>query len=145
MPYNAIGAVGPSLDAWVTRGRTMTTAAANQQKTDAKENPTSPKVIASAAGAGAGATVSSLLLWLLGITVWHQPATAGAVDQAMAAVPSPVSAIVVLAVTVASSAVFGWRVTDPLRISKSELPTVMRMRQQRSLHPETGQPSDQTR
>lgn len=65
--------------------------------------------------------MSSLIVWLLGIGIWGAPATASAVDQAAAAVPAPVSAIVVLAVTVATSAVFGWRVSDPHRVSTSEL------------------------
>ena len=88
------------------------------------ENPVSPKVIAAAAGAGAGATISSLLIWVLGITVWSAPATAQSVDQAIAAVPAPVSAFVVLVVTVVGSAAFGWRVTDPNRVSTSELMTL---------------------
>lgn len=85
------------------------------------DNPVSPKVIASAAGAGAGATVSSLLVWLLGVTVWAAPATAQSVDQATAAVPAPVAAFVTLVVTVVGSAAFGWRVNDPNRVTTSEL------------------------
>lgn len=85
------------------------------------QNPVSPKVIASAAGAGAGATVSSLVVWVLGVTFWGAPTSAQAADQAIAAVPGPVSGIVVLAVTVVSSALFGWRVSDPHRVTTAEL------------------------
>lgn len=93
-----------------------------------EQNPMSPKVIASAAGAGAGASVSSLLLWLLGVIVWGQPVTASAVEQALSAVPAPVSGIVVLVVTVVSSAIFGWRVNDPNRVSTSDLMSLERAR-----------------
>lgn len=84
------------------------------------ENPISPKVVASSIGAGVGATVSTLLNWLLGVLVWHAPATAAAVGEAVAAVPSPVSAIVVLLVTTVSAGGAGYKVTDPLRVTPKE-------------------------
>jgi hypothetical protein len=77
-------------------------------------NPVSPKVVASAAGAGAGATLSTFLIWLIGallINAW----TADAADNAIAAVPWPVSGIVLLVVTVVFSAVPGYVTTDPAR------------------------------
>lgn len=84
----------------------------------------SPKVVASTAGAGAGAVLSSLLIWILGVTAWGQPATATAVNAAVAAVPAPVSGFVVLIVTLIGAGVPGWRTTDPLRVSPAELETL---------------------
>lgn len=78
-------------------------------------NPISPKVVASAAGAGLGTAVSSLIVWLLGVLVWNQPWTAAAVNDAIAAVPTPVSGLVFLLVTAASAAGPAYRVTDPSR------------------------------
>jgi hypothetical protein len=79
------------------------------------ENPVSPKVVASAAGAGLGTALSSLIVWLLGVLVWNQPWTAAAVNDAIAAVPTPVSGLVFLLVTAASAAGPGYRVADPSR------------------------------
>ncbi|MFT4226701.1 hypothetical protein [Micropruina sp.] len=93
------------------------------------ENPVSPKVLASAAGAGAGASVSTLLIWVLGVTVWGQAPSASDVDQALAAVPAPVSSVIVLLVTVLASAASGWRVTDPHRITTTELMALERQRE----------------
>ena len=78
--------------------------------------PVSPKVVASAAGAGAGATVSSLILWILGVAIWDVPATASSAPAAVASVPSPIAGLIVLVVTVVSAAVPGYRTTDPLRM-----------------------------
>lgn len=49
--------------------------------------------------------------------------------KAIAAVPSPVSAIVVLAMKVVGPAVFGWRATGRNRVSTSDL-MVLRSRDQ---------------
>ena len=78
-------------------------------------NPISPKVVASAAGAGLGTAVSSLIVWLLGVLVWNKPWTAAAVNDAIAAVPTTVSGLVFLLVTAASAAGPAYRVTDPSR------------------------------
>jgi hypothetical protein len=83
------------------------------------DNPLSPKVVASAAGAGLGTAISSLIVWLLGVLVWGQPGTAAAVNDAMAAVPTPVSGLVFLLVTAVSAAGPGYRVSDPSRATSS--------------------------
>ena len=83
------------------------------------ETPLSPKVVASAAGAGLGTAISTLIVWLLGVLVWKQPWTAAAVNDAMAAVPTPVSGLVFLLVTAASAAGPGYRVTDPSRAANA--------------------------
>ena len=82
-------------------------------------NPLSPKVVASAAGAGLGTAISSLIVWLLGVLVWDQPWTAVAVNDAMAAVPTPVSGLVFLLVTAGSAAGPGYRVADPSRAANA--------------------------
>lgn len=66
------------------------------------------KVIAAAAGSGAGAAVGSFLLWLLGVVVWHMPDTAAHATDAVAAVPGPVSAVVLAGLAIAGSAVGGY-------------------------------------
>jgi hypothetical protein len=98
-------------------------------------NPTSPKVIASAAGAGVGATVSTLIVWLLGVVVWKQPMTAAAVNDAVTAVPSPVAGLILLLLTAASAAVPGYRVTDPLRVTTEELQALEALRSDQSPPP----------
>jgi hypothetical protein len=97
------------------------------------ENPVSPKVVASAAGAGVGSALSSLIVWLLGVLVWKQPATAAAVSDAVAAVPSPVAGLILLGVTAASAAVPGYRATDTARAtSLSELTALENLRKDQS-------------
>lgn len=84
------------------------------------QNPVSPKVIAATAGAGVGATLSTLVIWVVGVVFWKQPATAAAVSDAIAAVPSPLSGLILLAVTGTSAGVPGFKVTDPLRVTPAE-------------------------
>lgn len=55
---------------------------------------TEKKVVAGAAGGGAGGVFSTCVLWLLGVTIWGAPATADAAVEAVAAVPVPVSGVV---------------------------------------------------
>jgi len=77
--------------------------------------PVSPKVVAAAAGAGAGATVAAFLIWLLGAWLWSAGWAADQVDNALAAVPWPVSGLVLLVITVAGAAVPGYQTVDPAR------------------------------
>ena len=95
------------------------------------ENPVSPKVVAATAGAGAGATLSTLLIWILGVTFWKQPATAAAVSDAIAAVPSPVSGLLLLLVTSSSAAVPAFKAADPLRVTPLEREQLRTMDQQK--------------
>lgn len=85
------------------------------------ENPVSPKAIASTGGAGAGALVATFVTWLLGISVWDASSSSDRVADALAAVPSPVSALVALLISGVGAAVSGWTVRDPYRITNSEL------------------------
>ncbi len=66
------------------------------------------KVIAAAAGSGAGAAVGTFLLWLLGATVWGAPGDAGHVATAVAAVPAPVGALLVIVVGIAGAGLAGY-------------------------------------
>ena len=78
-------------------------------------NPISPKVISAAIGAGAGTIISTAILWAIGAGLYDAGATADRVDNAIAAVPTPLSALVFLIVTVACTFLPGYQITDPLR------------------------------
>ena len=78
-------------------------------------NPISPKVISATIGAGAGTVLSTLILWLIGAGLYDQGWASERVDNAIAAVPTPLSAIVFLVITVAFTFLPGYQVTDPLR------------------------------
>ena len=60
--------------------------------------PVEGKVWASVVGGGAGGTVATFLTWLLGVAVWHAPSTSDAATSALAAVPGPVTGLLVLVV-----------------------------------------------
>lgn len=57
------------------------------------------KVQTAVGGTLAGGTVASFLLWLLGVVRWDASASAVAADDAIGAVPWPVSGLVLLGVT----------------------------------------------
>lgn len=87
--------------------------------------PVHKRVWAGTIGAGTGATISTLILWLLGVIVWDQPATAAGAEDAITAVPAPVAAAVLLAVTVGLTFLAGWLpaddTTDPAAETAAEL------------------------
>lgn len=85
------------------------------------ENPVSPKAIASTAAAGVGTAVSTLTIWVLGVTAWGASSSAAEAQQAIAAVPGPVSAVIVLVIPAALAALAGYRVNDPHRVTTSQL------------------------
>lgn len=66
------------------------------------------KVIAAAAGAGAGDAIARFLLWLSGVIWWHAPSTADLASGAMAAVPVPVSGLITVAITASAAALAGY-------------------------------------
>lgn len=72
------------------------------------KQPIEGKVYAATVGAGAGATVSAAILWLLGVLVWGVPDTAARAADAISAVPAPLNAIIVLGVTVGTTFVAGY-------------------------------------
>lgn len=95
-------------------------------------NPTSPKVTAAslgaAGGAGAGAVVSTLVLWIIGVSVpsYGVPADANHVGDAIAAVPSPIAGAILLVLSIVGAYVSahraGWLTVDPLRIVPGDIP-----------------------
>lgn len=78
--------------------------------------PISPKVIAAGAGAGGGAIVSSLILWIIGVTAYHVGADSNSVGDAIAAVPTPISAALGLILVVVGAVLPGYQTTDPARV-----------------------------
>ena len=70
--------------------------------------PVETKVVAGTAGAGAGAVVSQFVLWLLGCWAWGASWAAEKAVDAVAAVPGPVSALIVLVITVIGAYIAGW-------------------------------------
>jgi hypothetical protein len=71
-------------------------------------NPVRAKVLAATAGAGIGTALGTFLLWLAGVFIWHAPSTADAADAALAAVPAPVSALVLTVLSAGVSFLGGW-------------------------------------
>lgn len=74
----------------------------------------SPKALAATAGAGAGAIVTALLLWVIGAGMSGDWTATGA-DSALAAVPAPLGAFVGLLVAVAFTLIPSWWITDHVR------------------------------
>ena len=66
------------------------------------------KVIAAASGSGLGAAVGTFLLWLLGVTIWGVPFDATSAPRAVAAVPEPVGALLVIVVAVVGAGLAGY-------------------------------------
>lgn len=81
-------------------------------------NLVSPKVVASAAGAGAGATLTGFLVWLLGASLYGVGFDASVADAAVAAVPNQVIALIGLVLVVAGAFIPGYQVTDPARATE---------------------------
>lgn len=65
----------------------------------AKRSPVETKVVAATGSAAAGTATSAFVVWLLGVLVWGAPSDSGHADQAVLAVPTPVSVLVALALT----------------------------------------------
>lgn len=61
-------------------------------------NPVETKVVAATGAAAAGSALSAFVVWLLGVIVWGAPSDSGHADDAVLAVPTPVSVIVALAI-----------------------------------------------
>lgn len=70
--------------------------------------PIETKVVAATAGSVAGTAVGGFILWLLGVTVWHVSSAAEHAPQAVAAVPGPVSALLLFVIGAVGTAVGGY-------------------------------------
>lgn len=71
-------------------------------------NTIASKVVAAGIGSGLGAAVAAFLTWLLGATAWGSDASAEGVQDAVAAVPAPVSALLLVVITMASTVAAGY-------------------------------------
>jgi uncharacterized membrane protein len=88
------------------------------------EKPISPKAVASTGGAGLGAVLATFVTWLLGVAVWNASSAAAKADDAVAAVPTPIAAVIALVIPAALAAILSWSVTDPLRVTTQQLRTL---------------------
>lgn len=68
----------------------------SEHELPAARAPVEKKVLASAAGAAGSAAVATFLIWLLGAGVWSAGWSADQVDNAIAAVPTPVTGLILL-------------------------------------------------
>jgi hypothetical protein len=66
------------------------------------------KVLAAAAGGGVGGAVGAFILWLLGVLVWHQSSAAVDAPTAVAAVPPPVSELLLVLLAAGFAALGGY-------------------------------------
>lgn len=79
-------------------------------------NTIETKVIAAAAGSGVGAATGGFLLWLAGVLIWHQSDAASAAAATVAAVPTPVSGLVLILLGVAGAALSGYAAPHTSRV-----------------------------
>jgi hypothetical protein len=71
--------------------------------------PVETKVVAGAAGAGAGAVISQFVVWLMGCWAWGASWDASKAVDAVAAVPAPVADLVFLTITVIGAWIAGYK------------------------------------
>lgn len=73
------------------------------------KRPVETKVIAATAGSAvSGSTVGTFVVWLMGVTFWHASTDADKATAAIAAVPIPVVALVLLIVGSVGAGVAGY-------------------------------------
>lgn len=70
--------------------------------------PIEGKVWSSTLGSGVGLALTSLVLWILGVTVWRMPIDAGSEIEAIASVPKAVAAPVGIFFTVGLTLLSGY-------------------------------------
>jgi hypothetical protein len=80
------------------------------------QNPVSPKLYAAAIGAGAGTIASTFALWLLGAWAFGAGWSSDRVDNAIAAVPTPLALFVGLLITLGLTAAGAYIKQDPERL-----------------------------
>lgn len=78
-------------------------------------NPVETKVVAATGAAAAGSALSAFVVWLLGVVVWGAPSDSGHADDAVLAVPTPVSVIVALAIVSAVTWLGGYLARHTVR------------------------------
>lgn len=82
------------------------------------------KIIAAAAGSGAGAAVSAFVLYLIGAGLYHASWTTDSGADAIKAVPIPVSGIVALLLVIVGAAGAGYGAPHTERAVISPVPAV---------------------
>jgi hypothetical protein len=80
-------------------------------------NPISPKFWAALVGSGAGTVVSTLLIWLLGASVFGGGWSAERVNDAIASVPTPLAGFILLLVTIGMTIAAVYAKSDPQRLA----------------------------
>lgn len=70
--------------------------------------PVEGKVWSSTIGSGIGVTLSTLVLWMLGVTIWDVPIDAESAAGAILAVPDPIAAPISLFVTIGAAFLAGF-------------------------------------
>lgn len=66
------------------------------------------KAIAAPVGGSLGGALTSFILWLLGVLVWHVPSASSSAGDAIAAVPWPVTALLVIIIPGGLAYVAAW-------------------------------------
>ncbi len=79
------------------------------------KSPVESKVKAATGGAVGGAAASTLVLWILGCLLFGSPWDASHVDDALAAVPSPLAILVTQAAPAAAAYFAGFQARHTLR------------------------------
>lgn len=74
----------------------------------------SPKVVAGTAGAGAGAILTAVVVWVVG-AAWSGRWDAAGVEVAVDAVPAPLAALLALIIAVALTLIPAWWIRDHVR------------------------------
>jgi hypothetical protein len=75
---------------------------------DTMKAPIESKVLAATGGAGLGGAFGTFVLWLLGVTFWHSSAAADQATTAVASVPEPVGALIVIVVAGVGALISGY-------------------------------------
>jgi hypothetical protein len=70
--------------------------------------PTEPKVVAATSSAGLAAIVAGYVNWQIGVSVFHASASGAKVSEAVAAVPQPLSALLLAAIPAAAALIGGY-------------------------------------
>ncbi len=92
---------------------------------DVVKAPPEPKVTLGTIAGGSGAILSAFLLWVLGVTVFDIPFTADQADDAIAAVPWPITGLVGLVLTVGGYFFGGYMAPHAARPSDQPQPVVV--------------------
>lgn len=75
----------------------------------------SPKVLAAGAGAGGGAVVGTLVLWIIGGLLFHGSWAAYAASDTVAAVPAPLHDGILYGLAIVGAIIAGYLKVDPDR------------------------------